>query len=175
MKKVLISMAALAAMSSAAMAQSASQDINLSANVGKFCTIGGSATPTAIAKTISTTSTGGVVTTPIPVSIGAVVCNTASNVQLKSTNGALIGGPSASGFVNYINYSATATIGSVAASVNANSTTGTSVPIAPTASPTGGATSDASVTVTITPVTNPLPLTAHNLYADILTVVVSPL
>jgi hypothetical protein len=172
MKKLLLSAAAIAAMSTGAFATD--QNINLSASVAKFCTIGGSLTPSAISQAIGTTTTGGVTTTALTVPIGAVVCNSASSVQLKSTNGALIGGPTATGFENYINYTASVSL-PTAASVTANSVTGGSVAITGTAANTTGATSDAAVSVTITPTANTLPLTAFNAYADILTVTISPL
>ena len=172
MKKIIAATAVLAAMSSAAMATD--QDITLNATVDPFCTIGGSLTPGAIAQTIPTTSTGGVVTTAINVDIGTVTCNRASTVQLLSAKGglfdpALTSAPS--GFQNFISYGATISV-PAASSITAANT----APAAATGSTgtSSGASADANVTVTITPTAASNPLLAGTGYTDTLTVRILP-
>ena len=171
MKKLMLTAALLGLTATAASATD--QDITLNASVAKFCTIGGTLTPATLTQNIPTTSTGNVVVTPISVAIGDVVCNTASTVTLSSAKGGLFdpAAAAATGFQNYINYSASVAA-PVSASVNAN---GTAVAgIAGTPVVTSGATSSAAVAVTITPTANASPLVYGTAYQDTLKVSIVP-
>jgi len=173
MKKLMMTAASAAILAvGAGAAQATDQNINLNATVTGFCTIGGSLTPTTINQSIPTTTTGDVVTTPINVALGAVVCNKASDVTLSSLKGGVFSATSApSGFQNRINYTASVSA-PTAASVNANATAVT--PTAGATASTGGATSDPAVNVTITPTLNVDPLVAATDYSDTLTVSIVP-
>jgi hypothetical protein len=175
----LAGMAVLCASISAAQAQT-SQNINLQANVNKFCTISGSMTPGDLSRTLVVTDGASAFTAPAPINIGTVICNSNAQVQLISLRGALIqgAGPAAAntpaGFQNYMTYSAqisTPVLASVTADASAATISGTGVP-------TGGAGATPNVTVTITPGANAyslLPSAALNDYTDTLIVRFTPL
>lgn len=102
--------AALVAMGGAVQAQgAASQQVNLTANVGGYCTIGGSATGPARSATVPTVNgkaTGGAL------NLGAdstVICTSDARIQLTSLNAGLLNAASAtSPYVNKIHYTASA-------------------------------------------------------------------
>lgn len=174
MKKLLIAAAFVATAATAA--QATDQDITLNATVPKFCTIGGSLTPTTLTETIPVNTTGNVVTTPIIKSIGAITCNTASTVTLSSLKGGLFDPAVSSapgGFQNYINYSASIAA-PVSASVTAGETSVAAAPVSGTPVITSGATTSAAVSVTINPTANTSPLVAGTNYADTLKVTIAP-
>jgi hypothetical protein len=177
MKKFLIAAAAVAAMSSSAMAQTASQDITITASVDGFCAISGAANTTAL---IPTSTTTGLTTGSPPSPTFNVTCNKGSTVKLTSLNGASTLGnalenailTSALGFRNKIEYSASVTgPGSTAVVLDTNVVSG------PGANVTGafavGAASASATTVTITPETSTSPLLAGS-YSDTLTVTIAP-
>jgi hypothetical protein len=175
MKKLLIGAAALAAVAGYGLAANAAdQVINLSGTVSSFCTINGSATPADITPSFPTVTDGNVpngVSTDI--SIGQVVCNTASLVKLTSLNGAAITSPfvaAPSGFQNYVNY--TASVSSPApVTLNANSTSGTAATLFQ--QNTSGGASVGNVDVTLTAVGTSAPLVAGT-YSDVLTISITP-
>lgn len=172
MKKILLTAALLGLTATAASATD--QNITLNATVDPFCTIGGSLTPSDMTQIIPVGSTGNVVTAPILVTIGDVVCNKASTVTLSSLKGGLFDpgiATAASGFQHRINY-----IASIAAPVAA-SVSASAASITQTTGPavtTSGATSDAAVAVTIAPVGNTSPLMAGTGYTDTLKVSIVP-
>ena len=144
--------------------------------VNSACSIGStfSGSATAINQTLTTTSTGNVVTTAIPVNIGTIACNKGGNIQLSSQNGALLGPAAATAFQNYINYNASTTgFPTAQASVNANVTTGTATVTAGTSVTTNNAPFSITGGVTITPTANGSPLVAGS-YSDVLTLTVTP-
>jgi hypothetical protein len=144
--------------------------------VNSACSIGStfSGAATAINKTLTTTSTGSVNTTAIPVSIGTIGCNKGGNIQLSSQKGALLGPAAATNFQNYINYSAATTgFPTAQASVSANVTTGTATVTTGTLVITNNSVFSVTGGVTITPTANIKPLRAGS-YSDVLTLTVTP-
>jgi hypothetical protein len=175
MKKLLIAAAAVAAMSSGAMAQTgASQDINLSASVASYCTIGGAtgASITNLGASFGTNiGPAGVLANQQTVAIGTVVCNAPSNATLSSAKGALLGPQSSGGLQNYINYNATTVGLQTQASVAATVSTGA---VTPTGSGTVAQANafNNSVSVNITPVAATTLLAGS--YSDVLTFAILP-
>lgn len=173
MKKLMTMAAILALTAGAAYAVEggASQDIELNADVGGFCTVDNES-ESAITQTIPTDSSGNVVDENILVEIGDVICNGPTDVQLSSAKGGVFSTATApDGFQNYISYVASVT-DPTAASVTADAITAT--PTAGTVVTTGGATSDTAVVVTINPTPNDDPLIAASDYSDTLTVSITP-
>ncbi len=163
-----------------ATAQTATQDINITATVLAACTINNVATGITppVATDIPISTAGAVVTTPIT-AIGSpftnVACNAPSNLRLTSLRGgvapAVIGVPP-TGFTNIINYQAAATWNSTTANVDTATpaTAGTAEPgaIVPVATANSG-----DLTVVITPLPNTLPLVTGT-YTDTLRVTLTP-
>ena len=122
MKKIIISVSAgtfVMAASSAAFAQAATQDVNITATVPKYCSVAGSATPTALNTTIPVSATGTVTTTAQNFTVNSVVCNTAADVVATSVSGGVRSATAApSGFTNIINYTGVAAFGSASSTVN---------------------------------------------------------
>jgi opacity protein-like surface antigen len=154
-------------------AQSATQDINLTADVTSFCTIDGSNTGTVITRAIPVTN-GTVGAIPAIPAIASVVCNGPTDVLATSVSGGVTTGVAAPvGFTNTINYTGAATFGTATSTIN-TATTATAVGseagnVASTAAATSG-----SLTVTITPAQPALPLMVSTAYADTLRVTLTP-
>lgn len=167
--------AALASLAPAAHAQTATQDINISATVTKACTIANVPAGTAGSATIPVSAAGAVNTaaiTPTGSPFANVACNAPATLQLTSLNGAVTNvTPAASGFTNFINYSASATWNSVTASVN----TATVATATGAESGTGQAVTanSGNLDVTITPQATSLPLIT-GAYSDTLRVTLTP-
>ena len=159
--------------SDGAFAQTAQQDIAITATVTKACTVNNAAAGTPGSAVIPISVGGTVTTTPIVSNFSNVACNTPSNLQLTSLTGGVLNGTApGSGFTSIINYTASATWNSVTASVN-TATLGTassaeSGAIAPVATANSG-----NLSVTITPTANALPLTFGS-YSDTLRVTLTP-
>ncbi len=176
-KLALTSIAALLALALAdtANAQTATQDINISATVTSACTINNAATGSVDTATIPITLAGSVNTAPVTPTnspYANVACNGPSNLQLTSLNGGVVNAGSAAGFARIIDYTASATWHSVTATVN-TSTVATAVgaesgTVQPVATAFSG-----SLGVTITPIANVLPL-LQGAYADTLRVTLTP-
>ena len=102
-----------------ALAQNATQDVQIAANVPRFCTIQGTATPAALSTTIPVDAIGIVDTTPQTFTIANVACNAPTSVQAISERGGVKSanksGPS---FSNIINYRGSATFGTAKSTVN---------------------------------------------------------
>ena len=90
----------------------------MTGTVAKTCTIGGVANPVADTATIPITATGSVNTTPIDRSYLNAQCNTPSNLQLTSQNGAVKTSGTVTGLASLIDYSATALFSGASASLN---------------------------------------------------------
>lgn len=159
-----------------ASAQTATQDINISATVTKACTINNTATGTPGSATIPVTAAGAVTTTSITPTgspFANVACNAASNLQLTSVNGGVVNATSpGSGFTNIIDYTASATWNSQTATID------TSANSAASGSETGsvvavGTANSGTLTVSITPLANTLPLVV-GAYSDTLRVSLTP-
>jgi hypothetical protein len=163
------------AFAGAADAQTATQDINISATVASTCTINNAATGTVDTATIPITLAGSVNTAPITPTnapYANVACNGPSELQLTSLNGGVVNAGSAAGFAHIIDYTASATWHSVTATLN-TSTVATAVGAeSGTAQPVATAFSG-SLAVTITPIANVLPL-LQGAYADTLRVTLTP-
>ena len=165
----------IALTATSAHAQTATQDITISANVPKACTINNVAGGTTDTATLSFNSNGSVNTsaiTPASQPYASVACNFASNLQLSSQNGALTGPSSATGFANVINYTASATWNSVSATVNTATNGASSGAESGTAQPVSTA-SSGNMTVSITPAANTLPL-VYGSYSDTLRITLTP-
>ena len=146
----------------------------LSGTVAKVCTIGGVATPAADSATIPITSAGAVNTAAINKTYANAACNTPSNLQLTSQNGAVKNsGTAPSGFSNLINYSASASFSGASASLD-TATIATATGAEPgTAVSTTGATPSGTMSVTITPQANSTPLITGT-YTDTLRITITP-
>lgn len=151
-----------------------SRAFSVTGTVNKACTIGGVYTPAADSASIPVSSAGAVNTATINKSYSTVQCNTPSNVQLTSQNGAVRNtGTAPSGFSNQINYSATATFSGATASINTATNTAATGPESGTAVSTTGTTPTGSLAVAITPQTNVQRLIAGS-YGDVLTITIVP-
>ncbi|MEQ1719271.1 MAG: hypothetical protein ABL907_25340 [Hyphomicrobium sp.] len=153
----------------AANAQTATQDINISATVASYCTINNITGPAALTATIPVTN-GVVTTTAIPNTIASVACNNAADVIASSVSGGVtLGGAAASGTTNIIDYTGVATFASAASTIDtATVATAAGTETGNTAVTSGAATGNLSVT--ITPAQPALPLMPGATYADTLRV-----
>lgn len=152
---------------------SASQAHTVTANVTKTCTIGGLSNPAADNAVIPIVS-GHVDTTPIPKSYANVVCNSPSSVQLTSLGGALTG-PASPGpqFQHRIDYSAQALFAGANAQINTATNPAASGAEVGSPSAASGNMPQGSMSLTITPHGNILPLTRGN-YSDTLRITITP-
>jgi hypothetical protein len=89
--------------------KASSQTFTVTATVAKSCSIGGVSNPAADIATIPITPSGAVNTTPINRSYANAACNTPSNLQLTSQNGAVKATGTVAGFSSLIDYTAMAT------------------------------------------------------------------
>jgi hypothetical protein len=176
-RKILAAAAAAtvsAACATGAFAQAATQDVQITASVPKFCTIGGAATPTALTTTIPVSSTGTVTTTPQSFTVNSVTCNTAINVVATSQGGGVKSStPATSGFTNIIDYSASASFGTATSTLNTAANPAASGAEAGTTGSTSGA-ATGNLTISITPAQPSSPLVAGTDYADTLRVPLTP-
>lgn len=147
---------------------------SVTGTVNKACTIDGVYTPAADSATIPVSAAGAVNTATINKSYSSVQCNTPSNVQLTSQNGAVKNGTTPpSGFSNQINYSASATFSGATATLNTSTNIAATGPESGAASSTTGTTPTGSLAVAITPQANAQKLLGGN-YADVLTITIVP-
>ena len=160
----------------AAQAQTATQDINISATVTKACSINNAATGTAGTATIPVSAAGVVNTaaiTPTGSPFANVACNAASFLQLSSVNGGVVNaGAPGSGFTNIINYTASATWNSVTATLD-TSTVATASGTETGAQQSVATANSGNLTVSITPLAPSLPLIT-GAYSDTLRVTLTP-
>lgn len=164
MLKKLMTTAAILAMASAP-AMAADQEINLSATVTSFCTVG-----TVDIDSFDFSVTDGDVDTTPSVHEIPVTCNGTSSVSIQSDEGGLNGPAATPGFDHIINYTAE-TSGYVTIAAGSTATTPTVGVAEPLGSAAGGA-SATPLTVTITPIANSDPILAGN-YDDILRVTIN--
>ncbi len=163
------------ALADIAHAQTATQDIIISATVNSACTINNAATGTTDAATIPILGSGLVDVTPITPNNAPylnVACNGPSTLLLTSLSGGVVNGSPASGFANIIDYSASATWNSVSATVNTSTPATATGPEAGTPQPVATAFSG-PLSVTITPIVNALPL-VQGAYSDTLRITLTP-
>ena len=176
MRKLLVASALAISVFSAApvSAQTATQDISITATVPGFCSIAGGFSPAALNTTIPISSNGTVTTTVQNFTINTVVCNKITNVVATSQSGGVKSATAAaSGFTNIIDYTGVATFGSVSSTINTVTVaTAVAAEAGNTAATAGAASGD--LTVAITPAQPSLPLMAASDYSDILRITLTP-
>jgi hypothetical protein len=168
---------ALVAMPSAALAQSASQQINLNAYVDSYCTIDGAATGLTRTATVATAN-GQVAPGPMSLSgsAGTVLCSTNAKIQLTTANGGLTNGATLpdGNHVNKIHYVASASYNGM----NETLTTSDATPanfMTTGQTTTAGARSNAPLAIGITSVaTQPGKSLVSGAYTDTITVTLTP-
>jgi hypothetical protein len=154
---------------SAGNAQTATQDINLSATVASYCTINGATTGAAINETIPVTN-GIVDTSVITDTIANVACNSTADVTATSLQGGVTpGGAPAGGTTNIIDYTAVATFGGASSTIDTSTTATASGSEAGNTATTASA-ATGNLVVQITPAQPSLPLMPSAAYADTLRV-----
>lgn len=177
MKKLVIAATAatsVMAASGAAFAQAATQDVNITATVPKYCSVGGSASPTALNTTIPVSATGTVTTTAQNFTVNSVVCNTAADVVATSVSGGVRSTAAAApGFTNVINYTGSATFGTATSTINTAANPAATGSEAGNTAATGGAAAG-NLTITVTPAQPGSPLMAATDYSDVLRVTLTP-
>jgi hypothetical protein len=112
MRKILMAVAALLVMAGRGETQGvATQNVNLTANVGGYCTVDGTATGT-VRSAVVPTSNGKVAGGSLTLSgaSGKVICTTNAKIQLKTASGGLTNGPAPTdvNFTNKVHFTATA-------------------------------------------------------------------
>jgi len=154
----------------------ATQNVNLPATVGGYCTIDGG--PTGTLRTATVPVANGVVTSG-PLAIGGtsgqVICTLNAKIQLTSANAGLTNPATVvNPFINKIHYTATASYNGATETINtATATAGVATAGATTTA--GGKTNfplDLAVNITQTPQGNYL---ANGTYSDTLVVTLSPM
>ena len=171
MRKLLVS-AFLAVLSlagaTAASAQTATQDIDISATVASFCTINNITNPVALTATIPVTN-GVVDQTVIPFTVASVACNNAADVIATSQSGGVtIGGAAPSGTTNIIDYTGEATFDGATSTID-TATVAAAVGAEAGNTATTAAAATGNLSVSITPAQPTLPL-APGSYSDTLRV-----
>ena len=158
----------------AALAQTARNDTNVTANVPTFCTISGGSSPSALSTVIAVDALGRVATTPLRFTVPAVVCNTSTVVLATSVRGGVKSDAKAGPlFTNVINYRGTASFGGAQSVINTGtlksaigSEAGKAVS---TAGPARG-----NLTITVRPTRTTIPLIAATDYHDTLRITLTP-
>ena len=171
MRKFLVSaMFTLVAFAGAgvANAQTATQDINISATVASYCTINNLTTGTVINATIPVTN-GVVTTTPISNTVASIACNNVADVVATSQSGGVTTGSAApTGTTNTINYTGAATFDGVTSTINTATIAGIGASEAGNTATTASA-ATGNLVVSITPAQPALPLAPAS-YSDVLRV-----
>jgi hypothetical protein len=176
MRKLMMIAAVLGLFSGAAQAQGvATQNVNLTATVGGYCTIDGAATGTVRSATVPV---GNGVVTPGNLTIGgsngSVICTDNARIQLRTNSKGLTNSAAATGvFVNKIHYTATADYNGATATINTETATaGVDTTAVLT---TGGAQTNQPLTLAITITATPIgKYLVNGSYADTLVVTLSP-
>ena len=156
-------------------AQTATQDIVITAVVPKSCSVNNSAAGTVDAAVIAITAAGNVNTAPVTPTnspYANVACNAPSNLQLTSLSGGVVNASTVTGFANIINYTGSATWNGVTATVNTASNPAATGSESGTAMAVSSAFSG-SLSVSIAPAANTLPLVLGT-YNDTLRVTLIP-
>lgn len=158
-----------------ASAQVATQDIELTATVAKFCTIGTPAAATGALRSVVIPITGfGTVGTGVIIeSFPNVVCNTPATLLTTSLNGHVRNTVPATGiFTNEIDYTAVATVGGASSTIDTSANTGDLLNFTGNSSVTAAAFAG-TLSVAITPQTAAGTLVPGT-YADTLRVTLTP-
>jgi hypothetical protein len=158
-----------------AFSQAAQQQIQITATVGKSCTINGASTGTIDTAIIPIDASGNVLTppiTPVNAPYANVVCNAPSTIQLTSQQGSVKNTTSPPlGYTNIIDYQASATWNSVTATIDTATIPAANGTESGTAQPVSAG--SGSLQVTINPEANASPLVGGT-YSDLLTVLLTP-
>ncbi|MBS0252179.1 MAG: hypothetical protein JSR78_14070 [Proteobacteria bacterium] len=153
--------------------QISSQTFTVTGQVAKSCTIGGLFYPSIDTATIPVTAGGQVVTAAINKSYANALCNTPSNLQLTSQNGAVTTASAVAGLQNFIDYSVSASFAGASASLDTASNPGTGAQESSSPVSTSGSTPSGTLSVAIVPQLNSQRLVA-GAYADTLTITITP-
>jgi hypothetical protein len=153
--------------------KASSQTFTVTGTVAKSCTIGGVASPATDTAMIPISATGSVDTTPINRSYANAACNTPSDLQLTSENGAVKNAGTVAGLSSLIDYSATASFSGANASLDTAAIPAAAGPESGTAASTTGNTPAGTLFVSITPQANALRLIAGS-YSDTLNITITP-
>lgn len=167
---VLLSMAfGILAFAGPSQAQTATQDINLTATVASYCTIANITNPSALSAAIPVTN-GAVDVTVISRTIANVACNNTTQVVASSLTGGVTSGVAGpSGTTNIIDYAGAASFGGATSTIDtATMGTAAGTETGNTATTAGAATGN--LVVTVTPAQPALPLAPSAAYADTLRV-----
>ena len=171
--KFAAAVAASAACAITAIAQNASQDVQVNAFVGTGCSINGTASPTDINTTIPVDALGQVDTTLQQFTVPNVVCNTPTDLQATSMNGGVrSANPAPKGFTNIINYRGVALYGG-AKSVIGTAGGGAAGPEPGNVDSTAGST-NGNLVIRVTPRQPANPLVSGTDYQDTLRVTLTP-
>jgi spore coat protein U-like protein len=171
--KIAAAAAASAACAITALAQTATQDVQVSATVGNACTINGQSNPAAINTTIPVDALGQVDTTQQVFTIPNVVCNTPTDLLATSMNGGVrSASPAPKGFTNIINYRGVATYGTAKSIIN-TAGGGAKGPEAGNVDSTSSAT-NGNLVIRVTPRQPGRPLVSGTDYEDTLRVTLTP-
>jgi hypothetical protein len=154
----------------------ATQNVNLTATVGGYCTIDGGPTGTLRSATVPVTN--GVVTSG-PLALGGtsgqVICTLNAKIQLTSANAGLTNSVTvADPFINKIDYTATASYNGAIESINTTSASAGVATLGAVTSAGGRTNFPLDLAVNITPTPNGKYL-ANGTYSDTLTVTLSPM
>ena len=178
MRKILMAAAALMITAGTAETQGvATQNVNLTASVGGYCTVDGAPTGTVRSAVVPTSNgkvTGGGLT--LSGASGNVICTTNAKIQLTTSSGGLTNGPPPTEptFTNKVHYTATASYnGKTEQLTTTDATTpGTTTPGTDTV---GGAQTNQPLVlaVTVAP-TPPGKFPVSGSYSDTLTVTLTP-
>jgi hypothetical protein len=178
MRKILMASAVLVVMAGTGETQGvATQNVNLTANVGGYCTVDGTATGTlrdAVVPTSNGKVTGGNLT--LSGASGKVICTTNAKIQLTTASGGLTNGspPGDTNFTNKVHYTATASYNGTSDTLT--TTDATTPGTTTTGSTTGGGAQtnqDLVLAVTVAP-TPAGKFLVRGTYSDTLTVTLTP-
>jgi hypothetical protein len=178
MRKVLMAAAALVAMAGAAHAQGvATQQVNLTATVGGYCTIDSGATGTARSATVTPVngkvSAGSLNVTGTP---GNVICTSNAKIQLTTASGGMTNGtaPADTNYTNKIHYTARATYNGITETLTTTDTTTAGFQTTGT-NTTLGAKTNVPLDITVETIATPVgKFLVNGTYTDTITVTLSP-
>ena len=180
MRRMLMAAAVLAGLAGAAEAQGvATQNIELTANVGGYCTIDGTATGAARSGTVLTAN--GKVASPGPVTLtgsnGQVICTSNAKIQLTTARGGMTGVTPAPGdqYTNKIHYTVTANYNGTTETLTTTDAMPANFMTAGT-NTVGGAQTNQPLTLSVTTLATPTSkFLTNGGYSDTITVTLTPL
>lgn len=157
-----------------AVAQSAQQELGISASVPRYCAIAGTATPAAINTTIPISAFGKVDTKQQTFTVANVVCNSSIELVAQSVNGGVKSASKAgTGFTNFFNYRGSAQFGKATSTINSAKQKTATGPETGNVAATSKATRG-SLIIRIRPAQPALPLVSGTDYNDTLRITLTP-